>query len=145
MAHAPTQSHDPHDYSHHIVPVKAYFLTFFGLAALMFLTIWASYQSFPGGTTTNNVVAMAIAITKAALVVGVFMNVRNGTKLIKMWALLGFVWFTLFFLMFADYKMREHEQVASWTTKDSGSAMSSWWNTEQGPQDPNMVNVRTRR
>jgi caa(3)-type oxidase subunit IV len=144
MAHATTHSDSP-DYSHHIVPIPVYFVTFLALGALMLMTVGASYVHFPGGTATNNLIALAIAVTKAALVVGVFMNVRNGTKLIKMWALIGFVWFTLFFIMFADYKMREFEQVVPWNAKDPGSAMSRGWEGEQGPTDPNMVNVRPRR
>ena len=141
-------SSSSHDISHHVVPIPVYFATLVTLAVLMVVTVVASQIVLPGGTLVNNIVAMAIACTKAYLVVMFFMNVRNGSKLIKMWAVLGFVWFGLLFIMYADYEFRQYEMVGSWDKKDPGSAMprtKTYVNQPGTPEyDPNMNNVRVR-
>lgn len=140
-AHA-SSSHS-HDVSHHIVPIPVYAATLAALAGLMGATIFAAQIHWPGGTVVNNIIAMAIAVVKATLVVLVFMNVRNGTKLIKMWAMLGFAWFTLMFMMYCDYLFRQYELTPAWDARDPGSAMSRI-KAEPAASDPNMVNVRVR-
>jgi len=62
----------------------------------------------------NNVIAMAIAITKAALVVLFFMQVKYGTRLTWLWAGLGFVWFLLMFGITSDYITRNWIPVQGW-------------------------------
>jgi len=136
-------SHDNHDVSHHIVPITHYVANLIALGVLMLATIGASFVHFPGGTITNNIIAMAIAVLKATLVVLVFMNVRNGTKLIKMWAMLGFIWFGLMFIMYCDYQFRQFETVPSWDARDPGSAMPRT-KVEPMAEDKNMINVRPR-
>lgn len=85
-AHAGGDHHE-----HHIVGTGTYFLTLVALTVLMLLTVGAYYIDIPAlgpisGTVMNQTVALAIAVTKAALVVFIFMGVRWGTKLTKLWA-----------------------------------------------------------
>jgi len=84
--------------SAHIVPVKNYIAVF---AALMVLTV-ATYEVAKidlGGF--NLVVALAIAITKATLVILIFMHVKYSTTLTKAVVASGFFFFLvmIFFTM----------------------------------------------
>ena len=120
MAH-----HEPHlDNGAHVVPIKTYAFTLFLLFILMATTLVCAFITFPGGTIVNNVIAMTIACIKAGLVISIFMGVWYGTKLTKLWAALGFVWFTMLFMIFADYASRSYEVSPSWDKGDHGSAMS---------------------
>jgi cytochrome c oxidase subunit IV len=96
--------HADHAHEHHITPISVYLKTFGALVVLMVLTILASRYNLG---VMNNVVAMAIAITKATLVVLFFMGVKYNTRLTWLWAGLGFVWFLLLFGILADYFSRE--------------------------------------
>jgi caa(3)-type oxidase subunit IV len=92
---------------HHITPVRTYVATLFALLVLMALTIAAAKVSFPGGTLTNNIVAMLIACIKATLVMLIFMGVAYTTKLAKLWSVLGFLWLTFAFGILIDYNTRD--------------------------------------
>ena len=105
---------------HHIVPVRTYALTLFALLFLMALTIGISFV--PLGHIGNNIAAMAIACIKASLVFSIFMGVAWGTKLLKFWALLGFVWMLLIFGILIDYATRTTEVVPGFY-HDAGSAL----------------------
>jgi len=88
----------------------------------MALTILAAKMQFPGGTLTNNIVAMGIAVTKASLVVLIFMGVAYTTKLAKLWSIIGFLWLFFLFGVLVDYKARGTEPVAGFYD-DAGSAL----------------------
>jgi cytochrome c oxidase subunit IV len=105
-----SHAHD-HAHEHHITPVSVYLKTFGALVVLMVLTILASRYNLG---VMNNVVAMAIAVTKATLVVLFFMGVKYNTRLTWLWAGLGFVWFLLLFGILADYISRPWEPVQGW-------------------------------
>ncbi|MHB8635666.1 MAG: cytochrome C oxidase subunit IV family protein [Fimbriimonadaceae bacterium] len=107
---------------HHITPVWKYAATLGALLLLMAMTILAAKVQFPGGTLTNNIVAMAIALTKASLVVLIFMGVAYTTKLAKLWAVVGFLWLFFLFGVLVDYKARGVEPVAGFHN-DAGSAL----------------------
>ena len=64
--------------SHGVPSVRGYLAVFFALLVLTVVTVWAAYQDFGA---FNDVVAMAIASTKATLVVLFFMHLRHSTKL----------------------------------------------------------------
>jgi cytochrome c oxidase subunit 4 len=110
MATETTHSHHDargggHDEAHHhITSPSVYLATFGALLVLMALTVMVSYWNLG---VFNNVIAMAIAVTKAALVVLFFMQVRYGTKLTWLWAALGFIWLVLMFTIVSDYFTRE--------------------------------------
>lgn len=122
--------------SHHIVPISVYTRTIVMLAFLMGLTILAARLPYlneasglskfmlgtAAGSWVANIVALGIATAKAFLVVSIFMGYNQGTKLVKFWALIGFVWFFLLFVAYLDYGTRKWEPVPSWT-RDPGSAM----------------------
>lgn len=92
---------------HHITPVTTYLATWGLLLVLMLATVAAAKVQFPGGTMTNNIVAMAIATVKAVFVILIFMGVKYTTKLAKLWAIIGFVWLILAFGVLIDYHTRE--------------------------------------
>ena len=54
----------------------------------------------------NNVVMLAIACTKAALVILFFMHVRWSTRLTWVVAMAGFFWLLLLFSVIGDYVSR---------------------------------------
>lgn len=91
--------------SEHIVPIHVYLAVFAALLVLLVLTIAVSHVSL--GTAANNIVAMLIAVAKAALVVLYFMHVRYSGKLTWLWAGIGFVFVLLMFVItLADYVTR---------------------------------------
>ncbi len=164
MAKSPLQAahaNDPHGHAeHHIVPTGTYILTLLGLTVLMLLTVGAYYIDIPGvgpisGTIMNQTVALIIAITKASLVVFIFMGVRWGTKLTKLWAATGFVWFFLLGLILIDYPMRAFESVDGWEGAmgkaghpRDGSALPrvvTPSGQSQQVDDPNEINLRPRQ
>jgi cytochrome c oxidase subunit 4 len=88
----------------HVLPLRVYLGVFLALLAGTALTTWVATLDLG---RLNDVVALAIAGTKAALVILYFMHVRYSSRLIWVFALAGFVWLVLFFvLILADYETR---------------------------------------
>ena len=88
----------------HVLPLRVYFAVFLALLAGTALTAWVATVDLGH---LNDLVALAIAGTKAALVILYFMHVRYSSKLVWVFALAGFVWLVLFFvLILADYETR---------------------------------------
>lgn len=111
----------PHadDHGHAHSPGWHYFATFVALLVLMIVTVLASYVNLPGigplsGTAINQIVALVIASIKACLVISIFMGLRHGTPLTKLWAVTGFLVFALMFLILGDYFTRKYEPAPSW-------------------------------
>jgi len=126
MSKSPLQAADAHAGEHHIVPTSTYILTLLALTILMLITVGVYYVDVPGfgpisGTVANQTIALAIAVTKASLVVSIFMGVWWGTKLTKLWAVTGFIWFFLLGLILIDYPMRAFESVDGWEGKDGAA------------------------
>ena len=91
--------------SEHIVSLKVYFTVFLSLMVGTALTVWAGLQDFPG--PLNVVVALTIAVIKAALVVLYFMHVRYSSRLIWVIFASALFWLgILFALTFGDYWTR---------------------------------------
>lgn len=118
-----TNSNHGHD-DHHITSPATLFGTMLVLAVLMGLTILVYKVDFGHmlsrgndalGSWINNGIALAIAMVKATLVVMIFMGVKWGTKLIKLYALLGFFFFPFLLITFGDYMTRSWEPVEGWT------------------------------
>ena len=161
MAKTPLQSaHNAEGYEHHVVPTGTYALTLLALFALMLLTVFAAKIDIPAvgpisGTIMNQTVALLIAVTKAALVVMIFMGVKWATHLTKLWALTGFVWFFLLGLVLIDYPMRAFESVQGWEGMEGkaghpkdGSALPrvvTPSSVDQQVTDDNEVNIRPRQ
>lgn len=85
---------------HHVVPKSTYYVISLCLAVLMIATVAAAqidlgYWNVP--------LALAIACTKAALIILFFMHVLYSPPLVKLFAAGGFFWLLLLFAFtFAD-------------------------------------------
>jgi cytochrome c oxidase subunit 4 len=90
--------------SGHVAPKSMYYWVF---AALMIGTAITVGAAFVDLGALNNVVMLAIAITKATLVVLFFMHVRWSTRLTWVIAASGFFWLLILFgLTMQDYLTR---------------------------------------
>jgi len=88
----------------HIVGPGVYLVILFALLLGTALTVWASYVDLG---LWNPVIALAIATTKAVLVVLYFMHVKYSTKLTKLTIFAGiFMFLTLITMTLADYISR---------------------------------------
>ena len=93
--------------SEHIVSKKVYFVIFGALMVLTAATVWAATVDF-GNEIVNTTIALAIAVTKAVLVVLYFMHVRYSSRLI--WVVVCSMFFWLFILLaltLSDYRSRD--------------------------------------
>ncbi|MGD0860242.1 MAG: cytochrome C oxidase subunit IV family protein [Terracidiphilus sp.] len=90
--------------AHHIVGPRVYVVILFALLLGTGLTVWASFVDLG---VWNPVIALAIATTKAVLVVLYFMHVRYSSKLTMLTVGAGiFMFLTLISLTLADYISR---------------------------------------
>jgi cytochrome c oxidase subunit IV len=88
----------------HVVPKKVYLLIFALLLILTLVTIEVSRVDLGRG---NTILALAIAVTKALLVILYFMHVRYSPQLTRLVIFSGFLW--LLFLIgitMSDYLSR---------------------------------------
>jgi len=99
--------------SGHIVSRRLYYGIFAALMMLTLLTVWVAYQDvhpriWGVHIALNPVIALAIATTKALLVVLYFMHVRYSSKLTKVTVLAGVFWLGILLIMtMGDYVSRE--------------------------------------
>jgi cytochrome c oxidase subunit 4 len=90
--------------SEHIVSKTIYFLIF---GALMVLTVVTYLVALVDLGRMNVVVALAVAVTKAVLVVLFFMHVRYSNRLTKIVVIAGFFWLALLIVLtLSDYFTR---------------------------------------
>jgi cytochrome c oxidase subunit 4 len=95
---------EPRQDAHHIVGPGVYVIILFALLAGTALTVWASFIDLG---FWNPIIALAIATTKAVLVVLFFMHVKYSTKLTMLTIGAGiFMFLTLISLTLADYISR---------------------------------------
>lgn len=99
--------HEGHGHGHqgpHVVPLGIYFGVFAALLVGTVLTVAAAHMDFG---PLNTPVALAIAITKASLVVVFFMHVKYSPRLITLVVVGSFVWLAiLVFITISDYWTR---------------------------------------
>ena len=103
-----------YEQEHHIVSPMIYVLILGALLVGTALTVWASYIDLgewhiaPGLTLFwNPVIALAIACSKAVLVVLFFMHVKYSTKLTKLTVISGlFTFVALIGMTLTDYFSR---------------------------------------
>lgn len=89
---------------HHVASVQLYMVIFAALIVGTILTVVVAKFDFG---FMNNIVMLAIACTKALLVVLYFMHVRWSTRLTWVVAASGFFWLLIMFgLTMADYVSR---------------------------------------
>jgi cytochrome c oxidase subunit 4 len=85
-------------------PPRAIVVSWAALIALLALTIFGAYLPLGAG---NTVVAMTIAVLKAALVAAVFMELNKRNPLTLAFACAGFFWLgIMLWLAFSDYATR---------------------------------------
>lgn len=124
-------SHTEHaEHGHHVVSNKVLNQTFGLLTFLMLATIAAARapidgpKYFPGmdaffkqweyAWQLTNFIALGIATVKAVQVIRFFMGAQYASKLSKIFAIGGFVGFSLLFILFFDYVGRPWEPVRGW-------------------------------
>jgi cytochrome c oxidase subunit 4 len=91
-------------HEHHIVSPIVYLAIFFALLVGTAVTVWASYIDLG---VWNPIIALAIACTKATLVVLYFMHVRYSSKLTMLTVFSGvFMFLVLIGMTLADYFTR---------------------------------------
>jgi len=108
------ESPEIHEREHHIVSPRIYVIILLALLVGTAITVWASYvdlgewHAAPGLVIFwNPILALAIACTKATLVVLFFMHVKYGTKLTKLTVGAGvFTFLILVGMTLADYFTR---------------------------------------
>ena len=83
---------------HHVVPKSVYFKVSIWLAVLFVLTVVAARIDLEGW---NVPLALAIAAIKATLIILFFMHVRYSPRLVRLFAVSGFVWLTIMFVLMA--------------------------------------------
>jgi cytochrome c oxidase subunit IV len=106
----------------HIPKVKTLVLVW---AALIVLTGTTSAVSYIELGPWNIVVALLIAVTKASLVVWIFMGVRYTTSLTKLFVVAGLVWLSILIMItISDYHSRNWTyQAQPWSqTKSVGGS-----------------------
>jgi len=74
---------------HHVVPKSTYFVVSVVLGVLLVATVAAARVDLG---PWNVPIALAIAMTKAILIVLFFMHVRYGSPLVRLFAAGGFFW-----------------------------------------------------
>jgi cytochrome c oxidase subunit 4 len=95
-------SHAEHE--HHVTSPTVYIVIVFSLLIGTALTVWASFIDLG---PWNPVIALAIATSKAMLVVLFFMGVKYSTKLTKLTVIAGiFLFLGLIGMTLADYMSR---------------------------------------
>jgi cytochrome c oxidase subunit 4 len=95
---------EPQEHEQHIVSPKVYVLIFALLLAGTATTVWASYIDLG---ILNPIIALAIACTKATLVVLFFMHVKYSSKLTKLTIFAGlFLFLALIGMTLSDYISR---------------------------------------
>ncbi len=145
-------AHDDANAKHgiHIAPMKDLVLVFIGLTVLMIITIAAAQIPHEGGfwgsqigSMASNAIALLIATIKAALVIWVFMGVRHASQIARFYVMVGFFFFGLIFIIWADYMTRQWEPVKGWEVQGP-SAMprgpldmkNEFYSTEPVPAKP---------
>jgi cytochrome c oxidase subunit IV len=90
--------------AHQVASKKTYYSIFAALLVLTFTTVAVTYVEMG---RLNLVIAMAIAFTKASLVVFFFMEVKQSSALTKLFIVGGLFWLAiLMVLTFSDYLSR---------------------------------------
>ena len=92
--------------SEHIVSRTVYFVIFAALIVMTVITYFAARVDF-GSEAINTIIALAIAVTKAMLVILYFMHVRYSSRLTWVVIASGFLWlFIMIGLTLCDYLSR---------------------------------------
>jgi cytochrome c oxidase subunit 4 len=98
--------------AHHIVSRQTYYQVFATLLVLTGITVAVAFLNLG---PFNTIVALAIAVTKALLVVLIFMHVRYSSRLTGVVVAAGVFWLVLLIaLTMSDYLTRDWLPVVGW-------------------------------
>src|SRR5688572_33401084 len=84
-----TDTHAGHAGEPHVLPLSVYWGVFLALVVGTIVTVWTATIDLGA---LNLVVALAIATIKASLVILFFMHVKYSSKLVWVFAAMGFFW-----------------------------------------------------
>jgi cytochrome c oxidase subunit 4 len=102
--HDPANITNPEHADHHIVTPTQYAMVFGTLLVFTGITVWAAFVELG---VFNPIVALAIACTKAVIVILFFMHVKYQSNLVKMTVGAGFFTFIVLITMtLTDYMSR---------------------------------------
>jgi cytochrome c oxidase subunit 4 len=102
--HDPSNVTNPEHADHHIVTPATYMIVFATLLVFTGITVGAAFIDLG---IFNPVVALAIACTKAVIVILFFMHVKYQSKLVKLTVAAGFFTFLVLITMtLSDYMSR---------------------------------------
>ncbi len=100
-----------HSHTGHSGGLGAYFAVFAALLVGTWLTVWVAEHDYGAWNTP---IALAIACTKATLVVLYFMHVRWSSKVVWLAAAIGFVFLVILLgFTISDYATREWLEIYS--------------------------------
>ena len=97
-AHA-TASHHP-DTAHESSAHRTYIVIYVALLVLLILTVAVAMVDLGAWSP---VIAMAIALVKAALVAVFFMHLNHAPNVVRVFAAAGLLWLLLLFTLVSDY------------------------------------------
>lgn len=108
---------EEHSATHH-VSLRMYLIIFAALMVLLVVTVMAAFWIDLGNA--NILVALLIAMVKAALVVLFFMHVKYASRLTKIFVSAAFLWLAILFAFtFSDYLTRSWlPNSRGWVDKD---------------------------
>ncbi len=93
------------DESIHVMPVRTYLWVWLALMVLLVATVGVAYIDFG---RFDRVVMLSIAIAKAGLIMVYFMHLRHSSRLVLIFATMGFFWLVIMFLItMGDYVARD--------------------------------------
>src|SRR3954469_5256453 len=88
----------------HIASRKTYILVWAALMVLTVFTVWIARLNLG---PFNDIVALAVAVTKAVLVILFFMHVKDSSRLTRLTVVAGFFWLALLIgITLTDYLSR---------------------------------------
>ena len=134
--HAPGTPDVPEEHSstRHI-SVGTYLVIFAALMVLLVLTVGAAFWFNLG--RYNIILALAIALVKAALVVLFFMHVMYASRLTKIFVSAAFLWLIILFaLTFGDYATRGWSPVSRGWLENSARVQPEQPAAPQEPPQP---------
>ncbi|MFC1976297.1 cytochrome C oxidase subunit IV family protein, partial [Chloroflexota bacterium] len=92
------------EHNHHVTPVSTYLIVFALLIILLAITVTAAFYD---SGMLNIIIVLGIATTKAGLIMAYFMHLRYSSKLIWLFAGLGFFGLVIMILIaMGDYVAR---------------------------------------
>lgn len=96
----------------HVITPKTYLLVFAALMVLTAITVWVAFIDWG---ILNTIIALVIAVTKATLVILMFMHVRYSSQLTRLVVGGGIFWLLLLItLTMSDYLTRGWHTVMGW-------------------------------